>query len=59
MTLPNRRIAGEVALSHQSKKTVLTAPLGESCLATTSPGPALWGPHAKGVGGAEPRAEHL
>jgi hypothetical protein len=58
LTAPAVRLANSLS-HHQSKKTVLTAPLGESCLATVSPGPTLRGPHTVGVGGAKPEAEHL
>jgi len=54
------QIIGAPSLSpHLSKKTILTAPLGESRLTTMSPGPTSRGPHTFGVGGAKPEAEHL
>jgi hypothetical protein len=37
----------------------LTAPLRESRLAITSPGPETRGPRGYAVGGAKPGAEHL
>jgi hypothetical protein len=42
-----------------TKNMSLTAPLRESRLATTSPGPEFRGPHGCAVGGAKPGAEHL